>query len=183
MGMMTDVATRTRARDTGQGGLSPRTRSDARTTARWGRDERGRNVLSGDGARPLRFALTGGIAGLVQLTLLALLTRHGWPTLPANCLAFLLAAQLNFALSSAFTWRDRVAGRSVGRLWLGFHASIAGMAVVNMLVFAAARAVVPTLAASLLGIGVAAVGNFVVGDRLVFRGQPGHEERAREVAA
>jgi len=132
---------------------------------------RARGLLDGDAARPLRFALTGGVAGVTQLALLALLTRHGWLDLPANGVAFLLAAQVNFALSVTFTWRDRRDGRSLGRRWLAFHGAIAGMAVVNMLVFAASRAVAPALVASLLGIGVAAVGNFVVGDRLVFRGQ------------
>ena len=45
------------------------------------------------------------------------------------------------------------------------------MTVVNMLVFAAGRAVVPALVASLLGIGMAAIGNVVLGDRLLFRGR------------
>jgi len=129
-----------------------------------------RSLMCGDAARLLRFALTGGVAGVTQLALLTLLTRHGWLDLAANGVAFLLAAQVNFALSVTFTWRDRVDGCPLGHRWLAFHGAIAGMAVVNMLVFATARAVVPALAASLLGIGVAAVGNFVVGDRLVFRG-------------
>lgn len=122
-----------------------------------------------DVARPLRFAITGGIAGVVQLVLLALLTRAGWAALPANVLAFLLAAQVNFTLSSAFTWRDRRADHRLGRRWLAFHGSIAAMAVVNMLVFALARAALPPLVASVLGIAAAACGNFVLGDRLVFR--------------
>ena len=142
-------------------GLQARSRAD--------QGGRVRNLLCGDAARPLRFALTGGGAGVTQLALLALLTRHGWPDLAANGVAFLLAAQVNFALSVTFTWRDRADGRGLLRRWLAFHAAIAGMAVVNMLVFALARAVAPALVASLLGIGVAAAGNFVVGDRLVFR--------------
>ncbi len=130
---------------------------------------RARRLVGGDVARPLRFVLTGGVAGVTQLALLALLTRHGWPELAANGVAFLLAAQVNFALSVTFTWRGRCDGRSLGRRWLAFHGAIAGMAVVNMLIFAASRTIAPTLVASLLGIGVAAVGNFVIGDRLVFR--------------
>jgi len=138
-----------------------------------GRVEQGRRGkdLFGQATRPLRFALTGGIAAVTQLALLALLTGHGWPTLPANAVAFLLAAQVNFALSSTFTWRDRSAGRGLRRHWLAFHGSIASMAVVNMLVFLAARTALPTLAASALGIGAAAIGNFIIGDRLVFRQQ------------
>ena len=120
-------------------------------------------------ARPLRFAITGGVCGLFQLALLALLTRKGGQPLPANGVAFLAAAQLNFALSSMFTWRDRRGERSLIRRWLAFHGSIAGMAVVNLLVFTAMRPTLPDLPAAVAGIGVAAIGNFIIGDRLVFR--------------
>jgi putative flippase GtrA len=123
--------------------------------------------------RPARFALTGGLAGLGQLALLTLFTRWGWAPDLANATAFLLAAQLNFLLSSTFTWRDRLAGQSgprvLWRRWLAFHGAIAGMAVVNMLVYTAARHALPVLAASALGIAAAAAGNFLLGDRLVFR--------------
>jgi len=145
--------------------------------ARRGDRERG---LFDEAARPLRFALTGGIAGVVQLALLALLTRHGWPALAANGVAFLLAAQVNFVLSVTFTWRDRSDGRGPWRRWLAFHGSIASMAVVNMLAFAVARAALPALTASALGIGVAAIGNFIVGDRLVFRRNALIERTAHE---
>jgi putative flippase GtrA len=126
-------------------------------------------LLHAGAARPLRFALTGGLAGLVQLTLLALLTRHGWPSLTANLVAFLLAAQVNFAVSMTFTWRDRRHGQRIWRRWLLFHGAIAGMAALNMLIFALARMAMPDLAASALGILAGAVGNFLAGDRLVFR--------------
>lgn len=128
-----------------------------------------RTVLFGEALRPLRFALTGGLAGGTQLVLLALLVRHGWHDLAANAVAFLLAAQLNFVLSSAFTWPDRATRSGVTRRWLAFHGQIAAMAAVNMLVFMLAHGPLPTLVASALGIGVAAAGNFVMGDRLVFR--------------
>jgi putative flippase GtrA len=125
--------------------------------------------LFAEAARPLRFALTGGLSGLFQLAVLALLTGRGWPEFPANLLAFLLAAQVNFALSSLFTWRDRRTAAPLWRRWLMFHASIAAMAVANQLVFLAAHTVLPTLPAAASGIAAAAVGNFLLGDRLVFR--------------
>src|SRR5690349_1166057 len=90
-----------------------------------------RALLLSAGARPLRFACTGGLAGLTQLNLLAILIRHGWHPLPANMVAFLIAAQLNFALSYLFTWRDRPTTRTPWQSWLMFHGSIAGMAVIN----------------------------------------------------
>jgi putative flippase GtrA len=83
--------------------------------------------------------------------------------------AFLLAAQFNFVTSNVFTWRDRPSGQSLAGRWLAFHGSIASMAVVNLLVFAIMRTLVPDLLASAAGIAVAAVGNFIIGDRLVFQ--------------
>lgn len=121
------------------------------------------------GARPLRFALTGGLCGLLQLGLLALLVGRGWPEVPANAVAFVLAAQVNFGLSAVFTWRDRRTEHPWWRRWLAFHAAIAAMALVNQAVFLAAHTVVPALAAAATGIAVAALGNYLVGDRLVFR--------------
>jgi putative flippase GtrA len=120
-------------------------------------------------ARLVRFAVTGSLAALAQLTLLTLFTSRGWHAISANAAAFLLAAQLNFILSSVCTWADRRTGQGIGRRWLLFHGSIAGMAVVNMAVFAAMRLAAPDLAASAAGICVAAIGNFFIGDRLVFR--------------
>ena len=127
-----------------------------------------RNALLSEVARPWRFAATGGVAGLAQLGLLALFTHHGWQPIMANAVAFLLAAQLNFALSSLFTWHDRRPASGLPRRWLFYHASIAGMALVNMAVFTVAQTVVPPLPSSLLGIAVASIGNFLAGDRLVF---------------
>src|SRR5947209_4027359 len=133
-------------------------------------------LLRSRAARPLRFALTGGLAGLLQLGLLALLTGRGWPAALANAVAFLLAAQVNFALSSLFTWRDRRRMAPLWRRWLAFHGAIAAMALVNQSVFLAARTALPALVASAAGIAVAAVGNYLLGDRLVF-GVHGHQRR------
>lgn len=150
----------------------------------------GRALLFSAGARPLRFACTGGLAGLTQLSLLALLLRHGWHPQGANALAFLVAAQFNFVLSYLFTWHDRPATRKLWRSWIMFHGSIAGMAVINMLAFTGARMVLPPLIASAVGIGVAAIGNFTLGDRLVFRArgvalhaQSGHDSLETEATA
>ena len=131
-------------------------------------------LLLSDAARPLRFIVTGGVAGILQLGLLAALTHHGWEPILANAVAFLLAAQVNFALGSIFTWRDRRPGkwtvRTLLRRWVRFHGSIAGTALLNGGVFVATHTVLPTLVAAGLGIGAAAVVNFMVGDCLVFRG-------------
>jgi putative flippase GtrA len=116
----------------------------------------------------LRFGMIGSLAGLTQLALLLSFQRVGWHALVANATAFVLAAQLNFILSHVFTWRDRPSHRSLARRWLAFHGSIASMALVNMAVFAVASTAVPTLAAAASGILAAAIGNYLIGDRLVF---------------
>jgi putative flippase GtrA len=121
-------------------------------------------------ARLARFALTGGAAGLLQLGLLALFVRLGWPALVSDAAAFALATQANFALSQGFTWADRPA--DVGGLrarWLRYHAAVGGSALLNMAVFAAADRVLPSLAAAAAGIAAAASFNYLSGDRLVFR--------------
>jgi putative flippase GtrA len=131
-----------------------------------------RGLLDSSAARPLRFAGTGVAAGGLQLTLLATLTAHGWEVLGANFVAFLVAAQFNFVMSSILTWRDRQVTGSLLRRWILFHASIAVMAALNMLVFAVTRDLVPALAASALGIAAGACGNYLAGDRLIFRQPP-----------
>jgi putative flippase GtrA len=128
-------------------------------------------VAYGTRVRLIRFAAVGGASGVVQLTLLALLTRAGWSPLLANLVGFILSAQLNFSMSYLITWSDRVGlytrQQVVGR-WARFHASIVGAAALNMLVFALARIAIPDLAAGVVGIGVAALANFLAGDRFVF---------------
>jgi putative flippase GtrA len=138
-----------------------------------------RGAVLSQSARPLRFAGTGGTAAAVQLLLLLLMTRHGCPAILANCIAFLLSAQVNFGLSVTFTWRDRGTMGSLRRRWMLFHGSIALMALVNMLVFALTRSFLPLTAASLAGIAAGAIGNYFIGDRLVFRDRPGPNLKAR----
>jgi putative flippase GtrA len=124
-------------------------------------------------ARPARFALTGATAALVQLVLLHFFTVRGVSQLVANAVAFMLATQVNFGLSQLFTWRDRWAGLAgVAQRWLTYHGSVAGTAVLNMLVFAAASTVMPSLAAAGLGIAMASAINFISGERLIFRPAP-----------
>jgi putative flippase GtrA len=123
-------------------------------------------------ARPLRFVGTGGVAASVQLALLAAMTSSGWDDLLADGLAFLLAAQVNFILSMAFTWRDRRGSGPLHRRWLLYHGSIATMALLNMLVFVLMRSLLSTLIAAVLGIAAAGIGNYLASDRLVFRHAP-----------
>lgn len=140
----------------------------------------------GDPIRLVRFAATGGICGVIQLAILFLLERAGWNSLLANATGFAISAQVNFLLSNHFIWGDRGGYEGglprLARRWVKFHGSIAGTALLNMAVFAAASTVVPSVIAGAIGIGVAAAVNFLIQDRLVFAHAdvvPEHHEGAR----
>ncbi len=132
-------------------------------------------ILPG-GARLLRFACVGGTAALLQLAMLHILTANEWNPILADGIAFLLAAQVNFLLSSTFTWGDRTAPHgtdaSVLRRWITFHGSITSTALLNLAVFTLAHPYMPTLLASACGIAAAACVNYITFDRVVFRTRP-----------
>ena len=123
-----------------------------------------------------RFALVGGACGLAQLALL-----HGFVTLGgeehlSNLVAFALSVQLNFFLSQFFTWRDRwtpsLGPATLLRRLALFNGSATSTGLLNLGVFALTNVFLPYLPAAAIGIAVAAVANFTLNDRLVFR-RPG----------
>lgn len=139
-------------------------------------------TLRSEKARPFRFILTGGTGAAVQLGCLRSLTFLGWSPFLGDVVAFLVAAQINFLLSYLFTWGDRrrESGIGLARCWSTFHVSIAGTFVLNMVVFTASSRILPTMLAAALGILVASIGNFFLGDRLVFGSQSSVEAVADE---
>ena len=116
----------------------------------------------------LRFMCTGGLAGVLQIVMLEVLTGHGWPSVTANVAAALCGAQLNFVLSSVFTWPDRVPV-SIWRRWLLYHGTIAGTMLLSTVAFTILSTTLPDEAASAVGIALGGIANYVLGDRLVFR--------------
>jgi len=123
----------------------------------------------GDPARLMRFGLTGGLAAFVQLGVLRALTADHWEALLANGIGMAVAAQVNFTLSSIFTWRDRWAREGLFRRWSIYQLTIFVSAIVNMLVFIIARLFLEQTLAAIIGILAAAALNFAAGDRLIFR--------------
>jgi putative flippase GtrA len=123
-----------------------------------------------DRARPIRFSCVGGIAALFQLGVFALFIRHGVNPFAGNAVAFLFAAQINFLLSSTFTWRLRTWGdpRHVAGRWMAFHAAVAYSAMLNFVTFMIALHFASELVASAAGIAVGAVANYLANDRVVF---------------
>src|SRR5258708_21313373 len=69
------------------------------------------------------FGAVGITCFATQLILLAIMARLGTYRPVANAVAFALAAQLNFLLSSRLTWRDRPATgrRGTGARWLAYN--------------------------------------------------------------
>jgi putative flippase GtrA len=131
------------------------------------------DFLHAEGARPLRFVVSGAPTAATQLGLLALFVHRGWPVLAANAVAIAITAQVSFVLSHWFTWRGRNVSRSLAGTWLMFHISISGTVTLNLLVCAAGALVLPLPIASLGGVAAAAIGNFASGDRLIFRHRSG----------
>ena len=128
---------------------------------------------AGTGGQVSRFALVGTTCALVQLGLLQILVQGGVQENLANLIAFGVSIQVNFVASQFYTWRDRwtpALGPSplVRRLFL-FNGSAATTGVVNQGVFGLANLLIWYLPAAALGIAVAAVTNFLLNDRLVFR--------------
>jgi putative flippase GtrA len=128
--------------------------------------------------RWLKFNAVGAMGIVVQLAMLALLVRGlHWNYLAATALAVEAAVLHNFVWHEHYTWRDR--GRSSGRdlavRLLRFHLgngaiSILGNLVLMRLLVGSAH--LHYLAANLLTIALCSVANFLVSDRLVFRGAP-----------
>ena len=131
-------------------------------------------------ARPARFVAVGLVSSAVQLGCLATLVQLGAGHDPANVVALLTAAQVNFLLSAAVIWPDRPTSiREPDRLpqrLVAFNAMSATTMLINEGVFAASVHVVPYLLAGVAGIGVAAPINYVVGHYLIFHRREGDDE-------
>jgi putative flippase GtrA len=120
-----------------------------------------------------RFAAAGASAAVAQLLAVMLLLHAHVEAHAANGIAFLAAAQLNFAVNRWFTWRDRLGARSLGATWVRFMAAVSVTALFNLAAFSLAHEFVRALAATVAGIALVAVINFIVADRAVFAA-PGH---------
>ena len=126
-------------------------------------------------ARPriARFAVVAAACTLLQLLILADLAALGVGKVLANGLGFAISAQVNFLLSTAWTWRDRP--RRPGRAgqvtrWAMFNATAVAALAANELVFTLLdRAGTEFLAASLGGIACGAVVAFTVNNLVTFR--------------
>lgn len=122
-----------------------------------------------DSGRISRYLLVGGTTALIQLMLLALLVRNGWPHDLSAALAIVLTTELSFILSSTITWHDRLSTQHWSKRWLLFHVSTGAMAALNILVFFVAQLEFPLLISWAAGISLAGTGNFLLAQYFVFR--------------
>ncbi len=122
--------------------------------------------------RLVRFALVGGTCAAFQQACLVSFVRGGVQPNVANLIAFLVAAQINFVLSDAITWRDRreshVSFAATGRRLLRFNAMVCSTLIVNQVVFALVSPFTHYFVAGLLAILVTASLNYAVSRNLVF---------------
>jgi dolichol-phosphate mannosyltransferase len=123
--------------------------------------------------RIVRFLSVGGVASLLQLSLLYLIQLTGISKLLANFFAFEISTQVNFTLSYFITWYDRTPKkptvRYVAERLLAFNGMAATTLVINMSVFALMLLFVHYLVAGALGIIAATTVNFIVSSRIIFR--------------
>jgi len=126
--------------------------------------------------RLVRFNLVSALGMIVQLGAAALLVGAiGLDYLAGSALAIELAVLHNFAWHDRWTWRDPGRRRgAAGRRCLAFHAGNGCVSMLGSLVllpWLVGVLHIHFLAANLVAIAVTGLANFLVGDRLVFRGK------------
>lgn len=123
-----------------------------------------------------KFVVSGGTSAIVNLGLLHLLVavvglRGGFREDLANFLALELSVLCQFMLCRGWVWRNTP--RANPPLWrelMAFHGAIAVTSGGRLLLFSLMRQLgLHYLPNAVLGIGCAAVANFFLYDRLVFR--------------
>ena len=128
--------------------------------------------------RQLLFVTVGATCFLTQYAVLSALSRAGVSQPLANAGGFVISAQLNFALSARFTWRDRPAGAARTRLaqLLSYNVTALLSLAVNTAVFTLAYHRLGNLASAALGVVCGMCVTYLVCDLLIFR------DRTRRVA-
>jgi putative flippase GtrA len=130
--------------------------------------------------RKLRFLLVGALCFMLQYAVLRALSGAGMARPVANGVGFVISAQANFVLSSAFTWADRwssdVLGSGIsrhhlnvnGRRWVSYNGTAAVALAVNTVAFTVADRVLGALPAALAGVAAGTVVTYLICDRLIF---------------
>jgi len=130
--------------------------------------------------RLARFSGVGLTCFAIQAGILLALHEAGTPDTLANAVGFLVSAQVNFLLSTYFTWSDRrlehAQTRSAAARWASFQATAALALACNTGVFALASQFTEPVVAAAVGVGVGALLTFLANNYLIFRKR--HNETA-----
>jgi putative flippase GtrA len=121
----------------------------------------------------MRFNLVGLMGFTLQAaTLWALVHWSGLPASLSITIAVLVAVSHNFVWHERFTWSDRPRHERARR-WLSFNASTGLISVISNVCVTTAIMMftgLPVLPSNLIAVVAASLVNFVLSDRLVFRG-------------
>lgn len=117
------------------------------------------------------FAAVGAFCFAVQLALLSLIAGAGMDRPMADVIGFALSAQLNFLLSTRFTWRDRKSAgrRDTGVRWLAYNATALLSLAFNAAIFTVAYQAVGTTVAALFGVLTGTAVVYLTCNYIVFR--------------
>jgi putative flippase GtrA len=123
--------------------------------------------------RWLRFNLVGMLGFLLQTaTLWTLVHWSGFPTALSVAIAVFVAVSHNFMWHERFTWRDRPR-QERARRWLSFNAASGVLSLITNigLTLAVIRVTgLPVVASNVIAVMSASLLNFLIADRVVFRG-------------
>jgi putative flippase GtrA len=113
------------------------------------------------------YLFSGGLAAIVDVGGFALLIQAEMPLLPAAAVSFILAAIVNFQVSSRFVFKRQATGR---RFAVFLLAALLGLAINVYITVSVARSFyLPPIYAKIAGIAVALIVNFLLNLLLVFR--------------
>ncbi len=120
--------------------------------------------------KAISFAMVGVVNTAIDFSIFWTTARYlGWPLVPANVLAWLVAVSFSYAMNSIFTFGPESGRILRWRDYATFAASgVAGMVASTATLFALSY-VLPVLAAKLLSIAVSFAVNFSLSHFVVFR--------------
>ena len=115
----------------------------------------------------MRYAMTGGLAAIVDLLGFRLLLALQVPIAPAAVSSWLLAAVVNYSLSSWFVFKHTATARR-GAFFI-LVAAIGLIVNVSVTLVSATRMGIDPTLSKVIGIGVAFLLNYSLNARVVFR--------------
>jgi putative flippase GtrA len=115
----------------------------------------------------LQYAVTGGVAAIIDAGGFVLLITANLSIVAAACLSFCIAALVNYVLASRFVFNHKANLFGFAQFMAG---ALVGLTVnVSITFMAMSMFGLSPLAAKLVGIAVAFIANFLINTHIVFR--------------